>query len=247
MRAQMAADGRLVEHTCEEEKVLGYRYNENNDSLSITPCTIDSEANTKRKILSQTSKVYDPLNLVLPVTIRGRILMPKIWKLGVGWDEFLPREVCNEMKGLSRDFEMLSELSFPRQVLNEKDTYGIHIFCDSSLEAYGFVAYATGQDNKSLFIFSKSKLAPLNKRNEHSVPTLELMGVILAFKCLPLMLEAYNKIQFQFINICVDAQVVLNWLLTKQPKVKSKFIRNRILEVDNLQNELTKVSKLPIL
>ena len=114
------------------------------------------------------------------------------------------------------------------------------------MEIYGFVAYATGQDNKSSLLFSKSKLAPLNKRTEHSVPTLELMGVILAFKCLPVMLEAYNMIQFQFINVCVDTQVVLNWLLTKQTKVKSKFIRNRILEVDSLQNELTKVSKLPI-
>ena len=69
LRAQMAADGRLVGHTCEEEKMSGYRYNVNNDLLSIAPCTIDSEANTKRKILSQTSKVYDPLNLVLPVLL----------------------------------------------------------------------------------------------------------------------------------------------------------------------------------
>ena len=72
------------------------------------------------------------------------------------------------------------------------------------------------------------------------------MGAILAFKCLPVMLEAHNKIQFQFFNICVDAQVVLNWLLPKQPKVKSNFIRYRILEVDSLQNEFTKVSKLHI-
>ena len=49
------------------------------------------------------------------------------------------------------------------------------------------------------------------------------MGVILAFKFLPTILEAHNYIQFQFINICVDAQVVLNWLITKEPKVKSKF------------------------
>lgn len=72
------------------------------------------------------------------------------------------------------------------------------------------------------------------------------MGVILAFKCLPIILEAYNNIQFQFINISVDAQVVLNWLLTKEPKVKSKFVRNRVLEADSLKSEITKEYKLPV-
>ena len=71
----MASDDRLVEDKCQEDKVLGYRYNVDKDSLSLAPCKIDSEANTKREILSQTSKVFDPLNLALPVTIRGRILM----------------------------------------------------------------------------------------------------------------------------------------------------------------------------
>ena len=126
LRDQMAQDGRLVKHTCEEDKVLGYRYNVNQDSLSIAPCKIDSLANTKRKVLSQTSKVFDPLNFALPITIRGKILMRKIWKLEVGWDEQLPQEVCDEMKRLSKDLEMLSELSFLRQAINENNSYGLH-------------------------------------------------------------------------------------------------------------------------
>ena len=52
------------------------------------------------------------------------------------------------MKSLSRDLEMLSELSFPRQALNEENSYGLHIFCDSSIESYGFVAYALDQGDK---------------------------------------------------------------------------------------------------
>ena len=102
------------------------------------------------------------------------------------------------------------------------------------------------QDDKGSILFAKSKLAPLSKINEHSFPTLELMGVILAFKCLPTILEAHSNIQFQFINICVDAQVVLNWLITRETKVKSKFVRNRVLEVDSLKNEIIKDFQLPV-
>ena len=49
------------------------------------------------------------------------------------------------------------------------------------------------------------------------------MGVILALKCLPALIETYKNIQF--INVCVDAYVVLNWLITKESKVKSKFVK----------------------
>ena len=72
------------------------------------------------------------------------------------------------------------------------------------------------------------------------------MGVILAFKCLPTILEAHSNIQFQFVNICVDAQVVLNWVITRETKVKSKFVRNRALEVDSLKNEIIKDFHLPV-
>ena len=246
LRNTMKSDNRLVEHGCTEEKVLGYKYNVYNDTLSIAKCVIESEADTKRQILSQVSKVFDPLNFALPVTIKGRILMRKVWKLGTNWDQKVPKEISSEMKAISRDFEMLSQISFSRQAINEQTAYGLHIFCDSSTEAYGFVMYACNEENKGSFLFAKSKLAPLRKGNEHSVPTLELMGVVLALKCLPTLLESYNNIQFQFINICVDAQVVLNWIITKEPKVKSKFLRNRILETNSLESEISNKFNIPI-
>ena len=246
LRETMKADGKLVKHKCTEEKVLGYRYNVNSDTLSLAPCNVEAAADTKRKVLPQISKVFDPLNFTLPVTIRGRVLMRKVWKLEVEWDQKVPKEITTEMKSISKDFEMLSELSFTRQALNEQNSYGLHIFCDSSTEAHGFVMYACSDENRSPFLFAKSKLAPLRKGNEHSVPTLELMGVVLALKCLPTLMETYGNIQFQFVNICVDAQVVLNWITAKEPKVKSKFVRNRILEVDELKSEFVNEFKVPV-
>ncbi len=135
--------------------------------------------------------------------------MRKVWKLNINWDQKVPKEISDEMKVISKDFEMLIELSFSRIAINDNESYGLHIFCDSSIEAYGFVMYAYPNEKVSSFLFAKSKLALLRKRYEHSVPTLELMGVILALKCLPTLIETYKNIQFQSINVSVDAQVVL--------------------------------------
>ena len=128
LREILEKDGRLVEHGCTEEKVLGYRYNVDKDSLSLAPCVVEAEADTKRKILSHISKLFDPLGLTLPMSIKGRILMRKIWKLGLEWDQKVPKEINNEMKVLTKDMEMIPELSFPRQALNEDLKYGLHIF-----------------------------------------------------------------------------------------------------------------------
>ena len=158
--------------------------------------------------------------------------MRKVWKLTINWDQKVPKEISDEMKVISKDFEMLTELSFPRIAINDNESYGLHIFCDSSTEAYGFAMSAYTNEKVSSFLFAKSKLSPLRKRNEHSVPTLKLMGVILALKCLPTIIKSYKNIQFQFINVYVDAQIVLNRLITKESKVKSKFVKNRISEVN---------------
>ena len=69
LRETMKADGKLVEHKCTEEKVLGYRYNVNSDTLSLAPCSVEAAADTKRKVLSQISKVFDTLNFTLTVTV----------------------------------------------------------------------------------------------------------------------------------------------------------------------------------
>ena len=55
LRGAKKADGKLVEHKCTEEKVLGYRYNANSDTLSLAPCSVEAAADTKRKVLSQIS------------------------------------------------------------------------------------------------------------------------------------------------------------------------------------------------
>ena len=55
------------------------------------------------------------------------------------------------MKSISKDFEMLSELPFPRQAINEQSSYGLHAFCDTSAEAYGFVMYVCYYENKGSF------------------------------------------------------------------------------------------------
>ena len=53
---------------------------------------------TKRTILSCIAQIYDPVGIAAAFIIKAKIGMQRLWQKGYGWDEELPREVCDEWK-----------------------------------------------------------------------------------------------------------------------------------------------------
>ena len=247
LREMMIKDTTYVEHGCEFDKVLGYKYSPLKDVIKLAETNIDLMSNlvTKRIILSQFSKVFDPLSLTAPVTIRGKTLLSNIWKKKISadhWDEEVSEEDNNAWTSLSKDLSGLSSIEFPRFSLSEDEPADLFLFCDASKKAYGYVAYAV-QNGNSGFVLSKAKVAPLQ---EKSLPTLELLGVFVAFKGLFSMLRTFSKVKFNNIYVAVDAQVVLSWLLSSVIKTKKQFVRNRIQDVHRMKKELLEEFQIPI-
>ena len=219
-------DGNFVEHGAKTEKVLGYIYSPKKDSISINVDKINPQVVTKREVLSETSKVFDPLSLCLPVTIRGCILMRDLWVEKLTWDEEIPSEYQKIWKELSKDLCELGSLSFTRNVVDSDGPGSLYLFSDASKDnAYGFVAYLR-QNGVCNNIFSKGKVVPVARK---SLPSLELLGVYLAIKCLKTLLNVYSNITIKEIIMAVDAQVVLSWLMTDPCRIKTKI--NNLLKI----------------
>lgn len=62
------------------------------DTQRIAPIECDANASTKSQIFTEVSRLYGPLSLYLPVSLRGRILLSELWEKGLGWNEQVPRE-----------------------------------------------------------------------------------------------------------------------------------------------------------
>ena len=178
LRDRMRRDGTLSVHDKEWEKVLGYRYHPLSEKLHVAPVQWDPGASTKRRILSETSKLFDPLSLCLPVTVRSRVLLRTMWRKQFGWDDPLPPEILSSWRELAKDLSGLSDINFNRQALVSGQPGDLFIFCDASKEAYGFAAYVV-QDRRSCWPFAKVKVAPMK---EETLLVLELMAVYLALK-----------------------------------------------------------------
>ena len=241
LKGLMEKDGRLADHGCDEERVLGYRYNTVSDSISLANFELNATANTKRKILAQTSKVFDPLSLFLPVTISGRILMRSLWMLKLGWDDNVPLESSKAWSSLYHEYNQLKDISAPRCAFTSSEVNSMHVFCDASKISYGFAVYAHNGSDTNL-IFAKAKVAPIQER---TLPSLELLSVFLAMKCLNTLLSSYDN-QFKFLNVFVDAQIVLSWLLSGNVKVKNVFVKNRVKDIMSIKTEIENKYKLKI-
>lgn len=82
-----------------EEKVLGITWNNHSDTLSfkvnfefINQITEVKQRKpeiklTKRVLLSQVARIYDPVGFAAAFLIRAKTKMQALWQAGVGWEE----------------------------------------------------------------------------------------------------------------------------------------------------------------
>ncbi|XP_026746183.1 uncharacterized protein LOC113507526 [Trichoplusia ni] len=82
-------------HT-ETNKTLGVMWNPSTDQFTFHhPVEITNECTTitKRSLLSQLSKRYDPLGWLSPATIKAKLIFQQLWTTNLNWDDPVPQNV----------------------------------------------------------------------------------------------------------------------------------------------------------
>ncbi|XP_066596917.1 uncharacterized protein [Prorops nasuta] len=78
-------------------KTLGIKWCAKEDKIIYEPAQIRVvERLTKRNVLSEIAKVYDPLGLLGPVIFYIKRLMQDVWCSGIHWDESVTQEVYSK-------------------------------------------------------------------------------------------------------------------------------------------------------
>ncbi|XP_064479220.1 uncharacterized protein LOC135392440 [Ornithodoros turicata] len=120
----------------------------------------------KTSILQSVSRVCDPLDMLGPFTITGKLLLQQIWQAEVDWDDPLPTEIEAVWNELCAGRAHLQGIFLPLH-LGNSDTgvrSEIHIFPDASPSVRGAVAYAelTCEGSPRIeFLVSKSRVATI--------------------------------------------------------------------------------------
>ena len=99
---------------------------------------------TKRKVISLMLKIFDPLQILAPYTIRVKILMKQSWLRGVGWNDPLPTDLAELWKTWLEHLPDLAFLQLPRCHGRKGKTVvmrTIHTFVDTSEHTCAVVSY----------------------------------------------------------------------------------------------------------
>ena len=178
------------------------------------------------------SSVFDPIGLVAPYTVRARLLLKDIWRLsGQQWDDPLPIELCRRFTEWHSGLPVLGQLKIPRCYFDfSVNEVELHMFGDSSLDVFCFVAFLRAQKNacykcQLAFVFGKARVAPIKML---SIPKLELQAALLASR-LKDDIEKYLTLSISKVFMWTDSTTFLQWLnsTSKQPV----FVANRVAEI----------------
>lgn len=223
-------------------KTLGIGWFNNSDELHFTTkiSNVDRAMITKRLILSVVSQIYDPLGLLSPIIIIGKILLQKLWLHKLGWDDVIPNDVMSSFKEFIESLHCLHSVRVPRHVIGCSYSHiELHIFTDASESAYGACAYIRtlcddNDDVAGRLLCSKSRVAPVKPV---SIPRLELCGALVGAKLCDKILKSV-QLQFDSIVFWTDSTIVLGWLQMSPHQLKT-FVRNRVVEINDLTGTAT--------
>ncbi|XP_046869368.1 uncharacterized protein LOC124462014, partial [Drosophila willistoni] len=148
-------------------KVLGLYWQPGLDTLSYN---VGLKGNcTKRQVLSDVSRIFDPLGL-----------FQQLWLLDLGLNDKLPKQLADTWLKWRADLDILQHIQIPQLVVNDTDNIELHGLSDASMKAYAAVVYSRvinkdGSISTSIMA-AKSRVAPLKQQ---SLPRLELCAALL--------------------------------------------------------------------
>ena len=214
----------------EFSSVLGLPWNKEHDLLSIT---VPSEKAmlTKRGILAKLAKIYDPLGLVSPETLSGKLIYRAACDTKRAWDAELPRDLAKAWikweSGLPQWFDVPRSLAVHREDIEHIELHSFGDACANRVAAfvYGVVRQASGT-NQGL-IAARSRLA----KQGLTIPRLELVAGHMAVNLVANVRNALDGLPISSTHCWLDSSVALYWI-RGQGEYK-QFVANRVEKINS--------------
>lgn len=241
----------LVQPEKSSALVLGLVWDPKNDVFRVKPASLDLPDDavvSQKMLLSVSSRIFDPLGFLSPVSIRFKFLLQEVWKEKLNWDEPVSDGIRNAFIACVNEIKLLSDFTVrrPYSTLSNISDRLLVGFCDASLSAFCAAVYlqtfnAVGETDCYL-VCSKTKVTPLSfgkskgdseEKNEiPNIHRLELMGAELLSK-LMVRVARRLKLENSKIRAYSDSKVTLCWL-AKPPQTWKIFVSNRVRTIQSL-------------
>jgi hypothetical protein len=217
----------------EIERVLGVQWDIRNDAIGFK-LSMKDRPFTRRGLLSCIAAIHSPMGLLSPFILKGKLILQRLAKSELGWDERLDDDVIEQWLQWRESLYGVERLSLKRCIKSTgfgiAKTTELHVMADASDYAYGISAHLRqinngGQVSVAL-IFGKSRLIPVEGS---TTPRAELVAAVLAAEYGPEIADQlrYGKIKTYY---WTDSSIVIGYLKNQTKRFK-QFVSNRIRQI----------------
>ena len=215
------------------ERALGLKWSLDTDELQFAATPKDN-ALTRRGALSIVASVFDPLGLISPIILPGKIILQEMCKLKLDWDEPIPEHLINQWNKWLLELKSLTEIKIPRCYFPSNSyplhSIELHHFADASTTGYGECSYLraftpSGSVVTSL-IMAKSRVVPIKKV---TIPRLELQAAVLAVKVSQFLDKELQQINPTHVY-WTDSKIVLGYIFNETKRFHI-FVANRVDQI----------------
>jgi hypothetical protein len=186
---------------------------------------------TRRKILSLVSSIYDPLGIAAPLLLPAKKILQDLCRNLIGWDEIIPPELSVNWGKWIDNLPGLEQLAIPRclkpETLGRLSSIQLHYFAHASEIGYGAVSYLRLVDVSGsihcVLLMGKSRVAPLKLL---TIPRLELSAATVAVK-LHKLISYELELPIHDTVFWTDSTIVIQYIRNEARRFQT-FTANRL-------------------
>ena len=216
--------------------MLGLKWNKSSDTIGVSFPTLDENRTpTKRTVLSKLAKVYDPLGLVSPIILEGKMIYRDVCKTKLPWDAEVPGPLNRRWRVWEKSLP--TEETVPRPIVKYREpvlSLELHAFGDASTQGVGAVVYSVVRQRSGItqqLVAAKSALA----KEGLTVPRLELVSAHMATNLVANVRKALTGLPEPTIHGWLDSTVALHWI--RGEGRYRQFVANRVSKIQQ-QSEI---------
>ena len=234
---------------CNDEilkKVLGVVWDTESDDIIYTFAalfeSLKSLPKTKRGLLGVIARIYDPIGLVSPVTVKLKASFQTLCISKLEWDDPLSEDLLKLWNLFLSGVRDARPIRVPRCYLKlgggEIRSVQLHTFVDASDLAYAAVCYLRIDQGGLVHtspVAAKSRVAPLkiisSPRPQLTTPRLELLAAVVGSKLSETVQSVLSTVvPIQSIRFWSDSMTVLYWIRGEGKEYK-QFVENRLTKI----------------